>query len=391
MNDIKQIFKEYQEVPNVPFQQRFTSQFVIDFLKSNNIEYKETNYIITIKKPSRNSNGRKLVLIAHLDHPGIVLKNNKEGVFLGLIGAKKLHAALVESSIDLRVFDPKGKYIGIVQLIGLEDSPKQIVNIKADFTIPRNSFGMFNVTSFKETTDTIQVYNADDGVMVSVMLDLIRNTKDSGFDLIFVFTKHEEVRQVSSWHLAKHNTLDIKPEDIIINLESLKTQSVNPEKYGEIDYNKGLTLQLSNIGCLFGYKNPGKNFAEVLLKDIAQRNGVPLQVGLIKDSCDSRPLTHFGLTPNICTLTIPNKYKHNGADDGKIRSEEILKKDIESVANLLVKALGSDIKTLEESKTESLSEKIKEDDDVTDLELMKERELVNERIEVSYKDIIRRG
>ena len=395
MENIIEIFKEYQKVPNVPFLTKFTSKFIKYYLDKNSINYKETPYhiIVNLSPKNNDKNPRKILFMAHLDHPGIVFKDSQEGIFMGLNEPKELSELISKNPVPIIVYDPNGNFLGKAYITKFDNDSKQKVKIKSDFFIPKNSFGHLDVPRFSEDEKKIYSYNADDGIMVAIMLNLILERPRTKYDIYFVFNKHEEVYQVSSWNLAKKNRLKIMTDDIVVNLECLKIDPVNPDKYPPANYENGPVLQLTNKGCLFGYKNKGKNRAEMLVKKISDENNLEIQVGIISDSCDSRPFSEFGITPNICTITIPNKYKHDGADDGDVRSEEIYKKDIECVVELLEKVISSDPvdPVFFDTKGESLSEKVKQNDDITDKKLMKYKKRINERLDIAYRNIVKRG
>lgn len=394
IKNIIKIFEEYQKVPNVPFLPQFTSKFIKYYLEKENVEYYENAYTIIINsQPTKDQNTetKKMVFMAHMDHPGIVIKDKENGIMMGLNEPKELAQFIDQNPIQIIVYSPNGDFLGKARITKFNNDSKQRVKIKSDFDIPKNSYGHFDAPRFSEDNTKIYGYNADDGIMISILLNTVFKKLESKYDIYFVFNKHEEVFQISSWNLARWNSLDIEEDDIIINLECLKTVSVNPDKYPVIGYENGPVLQLSNKGCLFGYKNPGPNFSELLVKKTAEKYSLPIQVGLINDSCDSRPFTQFGITSNICTITIPNKYKHDGADDGNIRPEEIYKKDVEYVEELLEKIVMSDPNNVLNLNTDSLSEKVKQNDDLTDENLMKYKKKINERLDIAYKDIVKRG
>src|SRR3989344_300657 len=328
--------------------------------------------------------------MAHTDHPGIVLENDKRGQLLGLVGTKNIIEYLDENDIKVRVYNPAGEFIGNAKIDKIIPGPKQELWVKADFEVPRNSIGMLDIFPFDETDTTLNLYNADDGLMVSILLYLLTSKLiGNTYDVFLAFMKHEEVHQVSSWWLTRTNYINLTTDDYVLNLECLKTESIDSEKYGAVDYNGGPVLQLSNTGCLFGYKNPGPNKLELTLRQIAHTSSLKLQVGVIKDSCDSRPFTQFELTPNICTLTIPNIYKHNGADDGIIRSEEIKKADVVTCVELL-----TSLTSLESSQgivLESVSEKLKNENAVTDEVLLKRKAKLNNRLDIAYKSVVKRN
>lgn len=387
-NNLKRIIKEYQELPNAPFFQKYTSEYIKDILDRANIPYVENEYLILVKPPKTTK--KKLLLMAHTDHPGIVFSGENTGQILGLIGTKKIIGYLDNNDIKIKVFSIKGAYLGKAIITNIIPGPKQEIKVATDFDIPKNSIGMFDVSTFYETEETLELYNADNGLMVSILLYLISHKLlGDTYDIYAAFVKHEEVHQVSSWWLAKTNYIGLTKEDYVLNLECLKTESIDDEKYGKINYEDGVVLQLSNTGCLFGYKNPGPNNLELKIKQIADEKKLKLQVGVIKDSCDSRPFTEFSLTPNICTLTIPNKYKHNGADDGIIRTEEVRKENIKICVQIIAQLTNN--KQILNSSLQSTSEKLKEENAITDKNLMDHKRKLNRRLEISNLAIVKRN
>ena len=386
---LTEIIEDYQNIPNVPFMQKFTAGYIKDRLTNANVPFEENPHVILVK-PSKPLGKKKLLIMAHTDHPGLIFKNSKHGQLLGLIGTKNIITYLDKNEVEVRVYNSNGNFIGKAKINDIVAGPKQEVVIDANFSIPVNSIGMFDIESYRENGDTLELYNADDGLMTSILLYLITDKQLGNlYDIYAAFMKHEEVHQVSSWWLAKTNYINLTKEDYVLNLECLKTESIDNEKYGEIDYDGGAVLQLSNKGCLFGYKNPGDNQLELAIRQHANLLGLKLQIGVIKDSCDSRSFTQFGLTPNICTLTIPNKYKHNGADDGVIKSEEVNKEDISTCLQLVTSLTNTEV--VVDSSVESISQKLKLDNTVTDEALMHHKARLNGRLEIAYKAALLRG
>lgn len=389
--ELLKIIEEYQNIPNAPFHQKHTSAYIKDRLYNAGIEYEETDFVIIVKPKKYDSNKRKLLLMAHTDHPGMVIKNNTEGKFLGLKNTKEIIKYTKKNDVRIKVFSPEGSLLGKAKLEKVIPGPKQDVQIKADFDIPLNSIGNFDIPVFKVGNNYIDIYNADDGIMVTILLYLIeKQLLGDSFNTYYVFIKHEEVHQLSSWDLAKNNYINLTNEDYVLNLECLKIKAIDASKYGDVSYDKGPVIQLSNTGCLFGYKNKGPNNLEKLLRKLSDENKIESQVGVITDSCDSRPFTHFAITPNIVTLTIPNKYKHNGADDGMVRTEEIYIKDINSTIELLKVLTSYSTEKYKNIQLESISEKLRKSESVTDASIMFNKALLNKRLNIAYLDIVKR-
>ena len=357
---------------------------------ANNYEYINNNYSIIVRVPR--SDRPKLIIMTHADHPGVILKNNKEGLIMGSPGIERLKNILSKKSLGLRIFSPTGKYLGKGRAISLEGKNGRLIRIKSHLSIPRNSFATYDVEYFQENDQDIKVYNADNAVTQAILLTLLKEKHSSEFDLYIIFNLHEEVHQVSSWYHAKNNILDIRDSDFILNLECLKIENVDPKKYGSANYEDGVVLQLSNTGCLFGYKSKKENLTEKLIRYASSTSNIGIQTGVIKDSCDSRPFSYFNLTPNIATLTIPNRYKHNRGEAGNIVAEQVYKKDINNCYEIIKTILKiNPAKLTKMSNIENVSYKIRQADGVTDHQLMAHKAMLNERLDTYYKNVIKRG
>ena len=390
MENLLQNLKEYQEICTVPFNTSGVRMFLRDkIINKQNIT--ENAYCLYYNN-GKNIGKRKLIIMCHTDHPGITLKSNKTGIFWGTPGYTRLQKMLQKMPISLAIFDSEGNRVGKGALLEINDPIKQMVTIQTDVEIKDNFSAQYDIAGFTLINDSVHLYNADDGVNVSIMLELVNQNIETALDIYYVFNLHEEVYQITSWRNAKSNYFDVNKSDIIINLECLKIDNVNPAKYPMANYDNGVVLQLSNVGCLFGYKNPGDNLSEKIVLESAKRAEISIQTGVIKDSCDSRPFTEFGLTPNICSLTIPNKYKHNERGE-KVAQEEIKLQDINNSLKILQKIGSYNENDLNAANNvqPSLAGKIKSKDDVTDHSLMRAKNRLNNRIDVAYRNIVKRG
>ncbi len=383
-------FEAIQHVPSVPFVTVGQIDYISKLLKNSGYKATNNNYSLIVNDPS-NFGKQKLVIMCHTDHPGMVLKDNHEGLLLGSVGINRLEELLKSSPIKIKIFSKSGNLLGFGEIIRLDETNKRKAYIKTNIAVPTNSLGQYIFKYYKESDKKVSVYNADNGISVATMLALLSENKfESQYDVYFVFNLHEEVHQISSWYLAKNNTLGLKSSDLIVNLECLKIENVD-KNLSSANYNDGLVLQLSNTGCLFGYKSTAENMAEKLVKYISKKEKIHIQTGVIKDSCDSRPFSYFNLTPNIVTLTVPNLFKHNEDISGNIVPEEIFKKDVEDFYNL-IKAIietRTSIKNLYNETSVSKTLKIK--DQVTNKKLMEQKAKLNNRLDIYYKWIIKRG
>lgn len=319
------------------------------------------------------------------------MKNSREGVIFGSPGVDRLNRLIKsQKGINFRVYSPDGNLIGKTTLVEIKND-RRTCRFKSKINIPKNSLAQYDFNEyFIKNKNQLNVYNADDGVSVSTMLSIISENLKSEYDVFWVFSLYEEVHQITSWHISKNNTLKINKDDLFLNLECQKVANVNP-KYPSSDYKKGVILQLSNTGCLFGYKSDKKNLTETLIRESAKQNKTKIQIGLIKDSCDSRPISYFNLTSNIATLNIPNEHKHNENGDGEIVLEKISLDDLINFYKIIKTALMVNPETLINSKETNLSYEIKKNDDITDVGLMESKANLNRRLALAYLPIVNRG
>jgi putative aminopeptidase FrvX len=385
-SNLLKILQEIQEVPSSPFLPKPQKRFVKSFLKKNQIPFTEDSHSI-IANPVKNPSAPKLVFLTHLDHPGFVLKNNKEGIAFGSVGLPRLKKKL---PIPLKIYSPSGKFIGKGHLSRIKG---RNISTEIDFDVPINSFAQYDIPYFSETSKSLKLYNADNAIDTAVLLHLLTQKLNSKFDLYFVFNFHEEVHQISAWSFSKRNPLGIGTQDIVVNLEAPIIENQKNKYLPSVNYLKGPVLKLSNIDLVFGYKNPGVNMAETLLKTVSKRHKLPLQVGITKGSDESRTITYFGLTPNIVTLAIPNRFKHNLGKSGQVVPESILKKDVFVFTKLLRKIVASSPNSLKKTNLDkdNMSQKLKVNSSLTNESIQLHKAQLNTRLAIYYRSVIKRG
>ena len=142
--NLLRIIKDYQSLPNVPFIQKHTISFVKKFLEEHSINYLENDYSIIIRS-NNDISKRKLVLLAHLDHPGIIFKNNKIGKIFGFGNISNLRTYLLNNKLSIKVYSPQGIDLGVVNIVGLNPGFKHEVVVDSSIDIPINSIGYFDI------------------------------------------------------------------------------------------------------------------------------------------------------------------------------------------------------------------------------------------------------
>ncbi len=89
MNKTIKFLKEFQEVSNVPFAVLPVKKYLEKKFKELNVKYMFDGVTYTVKIPPKDLDGKennnfeserpKLILMAHTDHPGFILKNKTDG------------------------------------------------------------------------------------------------------------------------------------------------------------------------------------------------------------------------------------------------------------------------------------------------------------------------
>ncbi len=389
-NETVSILRELNQIPSSPFLPQAQIKFLTRFLKEHGYDYKINPYCLVVQKPSKNKDARKLIISSHLDHPGAVLKNNQEGVFFGSVGLERLEKQAQRSDLILKVFDPTGKHLGVGKVTKFFGNHGKF-KFQASFEVPNNSYAQYDIPYFKEDKDEIGVYNADNAIDTAVMLSILKQGFESPYETYFVFNFHEEVHQLSAWHLASINYFNLTKRDFVLNLESPIIETNKPEKYPQLTYVDGPVLKLSNLGCLFGHLVKGDNLVEKMVRLISKKQNLKIQIGLAKGSDEARCFSNFPLAANIATLAIPNRYKHNWGENDAIVPEKILKNDIKVFGEILRHFLATDLELPELEKVKSLAGVVKESDDITNKKMMRNKMILNRRLLLSFSPTIHRG
>lgn len=391
--DFIKILEDLSVVPNAPFGSDPRIKFVKKYVESLGMECYEDDVSIVVRAGNRNSK-HKLVFISHLDHPGFILRDNKRGHAFGTTYSSKILGSTAKKKLSVRVYDPYGEYLGLAYIDSFSGKDHCSISLTSGFDIPPNSQALWDVKPFEIVGDKIYHISHDNDLPTSVLLSALGDYSDSVFDIYFVFTLFEEVFQYSSYSLAKNNTLDMSENDIMINLESMKVYSVNNGCLDQkkLNYSSGVVLNCSEKGCLYGWSfQDERNRAEDLVNNICENNNISIQRGLAGGSSDAWPFSEFGLTPHIVTLNVPNKYKHNVTNAGKIVAEEVLIEDARNLSKIVKKVLASKV-SFDEIKKSSLSMSLnaKRKHCVQDRDLMNQKKILNDRLYWSYRGWVRR-
>jgi putative aminopeptidase FrvX len=214
-------------VPNASFSPKPRINFVEEFLMRVDCQLEKTDAAIIARAGNIGAN-HKLILMSHLDHPGVTIKSCKEGIFWGSSYArvitKNAHSTAGELRIPLDIYSGDGEFLGLAYVTGFSGVANENVSIEADFDVPPNSQGLWNVETHNVIDENIINRSLDNDLPTAILLSIIASEIKISYEVVFVFNLYEEVFQYSSYSLARENYLEIASEDVIINLESMKVQ-----------------------------------------------------------------------------------------------------------------------------------------------------------------------
>ena len=375
---LERIIREYYDIPAAPFSVQQKSEYIKEFLEEKGLKYEETDYYIS-SVINEGKADRKILFLSHLDHPGFIFKNSTEGIALGT-----LYLDRIKEYAPISVYSPLGKYLGDVKIKSTSGLGNRNVQFKSNFDIPKNSQGLWSVADTHFTKERILGRSNDNDIATVLMLYNVEKVTDSKYQIQYVFTKHEEVLQQSSFNLSKNDSLEIKKDDIVVNLESMKVYPITKiEEFSKLNYEDGPVLNISEKSCI--YNTEGRNIAESMINNICEEKSIKIQRGFAGGTTDARSIVDFNLTNNVVTLNIPNRYKHN-TDGKKIRAEEVYINDVNAVSEIIRSILSSNDLDFSKNNNDLPLEKIKD--------LVKSRKrlyILNNRLDIASRDIIRRG
>ncbi len=381
-------------VPNVPFLPKPRINYLTELFSRHKITYTQNAYSIIVESNST-PGASKLVFMTHLDHPGIALRTATRGKFFGsagfvTIGTERLHEFLKDKPAPLAIFDTEGNFAGKGKLVGVSTDARQDVQIETSVEVKPNYMAQWEMPWYEEKADHVYVYSADNDVPTAAMLSLILNPQHSSdWHIVYVFNFFEEAHQISSYQLAKQNMLGLTAKDFVVNLECKEIF------IGEREIVNGVVLQLGESGCVYGYKFTEPNLAELAFETIAAEQKIKLITGITKGSCDARSFSNFKLTPNIVTLAVPNKFKHNTGENNEIVQEKIAKQDITDLEQLMRAIVhtkpGEVSKNGTDKKGQAFEYKraAETPSNSTNKTLMKHKKVLNNRLALAYKRVIK--
>lgn len=384
-NTLENIIRDLYAIPNAPFSPYARSKYIKRQIEEAGLSVEDNQYYIR-GRDLKKDGLRKIIFISHLDHPGFIFKNNREGYAFG-----SLYLDRIKEYAPISVYDQGGEYLGDAKITKVFGRDESRVNINADFHIPINSQGLWNVGEARIENSIVYGRSHDNDIATSILIYCMRNIKREDFDISFVFTKSEEVLQQSAYNIAKNNSLNINTSDIIINLESMNVYpTTDKDEYSNLKSENGVVLNISEANVIYGSNSIHEsNVAESIINNISKKFSLKIQQGLAGGSSDARVFSMFNLTPNIVTLNIPNRFKHN-FDGNRIVAEQIYTKDINTLTTLVQKIVGIEELNLNRS-TNDISLKVKSEFIDFKSQVASYYLRLNERLDISNRGKMKRG
>jgi putative aminopeptidase FrvX len=383
---LQEIVEELSRIPNAPFSLTARTKYVMQKLADTGLEVEDSPYYILAKTGNPQAE-RKLVVMSHLDHPGFIFRNSSEAIAFGTLYFDKLDLKRLPS---LNVYTREGNFLGKAYITDVFGRDYSRVRVRADFEIPRNSQGQWDLGTARISEERVEALSNDNDIVTSVLLSIAQPLPQSDWGVYFLFTKHEEVIQQSSYEIAVKNLLDLTEKDLIINLESMKVYSLlDSTEFNGFSYEGGVVLNVSEKDSIYGTKSPDRrNLAESLVNNIVEKERIEIQRGLTGGSSDAWTFSEAGFTPNIVTLNIPNQYKHN-VDNENVVAEAVATKDVIALEKILRSILSSLPNADIPENPKDISLQIKQKySHLNDKRFIK---AVNDRLRIRFKDVIRRG
>lgn len=372
--NLRDNLSELSEVPNAPFLFDPAVRFIVDKFDQlgipsishqetelYNTSYCEDEFAVYLRIKNDNSKDR-LIFTTHLDHPFFVINDKKEGDAVGSV-----HPERVTPNTQLRIYSRNGDFQGVdlIQSVHKTRNGNSIVmegNVKLD----KNNHGIWNLEPIDYNYDKIKMLSADDVATTAMCLSVIENTirnLNQPVNVEFVFTKVEEVRQLSTTGIAVRGstpygrfddkTTIIPLECDYVEMSDQQRRLIRNSGFRPADYESGLILRLNDNKIVYSQSAFGRNIAETKILNSLLNTNTQYQQTLVGGACDGTSFTLFTDCPNVAGITIPTRFKHNVGQDDEIVHEEIKISDLIGLNNVITQlVLGSDDHLSKESGLE---------------------------------------
>lgn len=376
--------EKFAEIPNLPFFYEPTASKVIialehygfsrghnEYCNKNSEKIWETDEHGIYALIRRGNPKHRLLVVTHLDHPGIVLDGNRQGIPLGSVPIESLESRIRSEGIPIKVYDKHGKLNDYDTLTEIRQH-RHRTKVRTRNKHPRNSQAIWDIDTFSLTENFIGMINSDNMLNTAIILEVINNllrTEDLPIDVEFMFGYVEEIKQISATGIALRSETPLRKIDnntVIVVLESASV--FTPNEYTPVisrlelspaQYDRGIVVRINDLNLLYGQKVASPNLGEMYLLDACLSTGVKYQQSLLGGTCDATPFTLFTSTPNIVGITIPTQNKHNVCNTGEIKQEVTAIDDVLACKLALMHMILGEDKNIHEAGQLAICHKLK--------------------------------
>lgn len=267
------------------------------------------NLFVGVQSAKELAKGSRLLLFAHMDHPGFLISTQTEptkasGVWMGggpfaqTLGSK------------IRLYDPNtGRTLTQGKVEAFENGPYKVEGLKITIgwtkplQLPPGTFGAFAQPELKRRGHQIVSRVADDLAGVVMALGAVLDDRKSG-RTVAVLTRAEEVGLVGCLALLKK--IKISPQSICVSLEA--SRELPGAKLGE-----GPVLRLGDRATLFD--NLSSQFMLLCAQELQKEQGLKFQRRIMDGGrCEASAMSLYGL--RTTGLAVPLRNYHNQGKRG---------------------------------------------------------------------------
>lgn len=276
---------------------------------------------------------RKIVVDTHLDHPGFVMKNDNTAVGIGSIPSPDVVGKIKDERIPVVLFsrhgDPRGKGF-------LTDFLEPQKAISGRLTLEEGDTGknyqvVPDMPHAYMANEDVYMRSADNLAVSAVALEFLRwlSSEQPDADCVVIFTKLEEVRQISAVGIAQKKATPYGRFNDQTHIIVLEAATVGKTKFSQevsnrsLDSEHGVIIRVADNELVY-QKQGFENSAESLLLNIRDVGNLRAQHGPMISNCNASAYVVFESTPNVVGLTVPCLHKHNFNSAG-ILSHEVVK------------------------------------------------------------------
>lgn len=286
---------------------------------------------LLVKKGEKSKNGKRIMLAAHIDEIGVMITHIDDNGFARFTNIGGVFPRYAPSG-RVRFLD------GTIGVIGTEqiDDPYKVPKLsemfidvgaasKKDCGLKVGDVGVFE-RAYTDLGNRLVSKAMDDRISVAVLIETLRQLKDSPHEIYFVFTVQEEVGTRGATTAAFH----ISP-DIGIAIDVTRTGDTPKGIKMDVSLGKGPAIKVRDSGMLSDPRIVN------WMISTAKSNRIPYQLEVLeRGGTDARAiqLSRAGV-PAGC-LSIPCRYIHSP-------SEMVDMADVQNAVNLMLALLQNPI------------------------------------------------